>query len=88
MNNTVDPAKLKKAKFASSCFMGLGQILFLKQYVRGFLYALVEVIMICCFIFGTKKVIPANTQEERYMKGLPEYSEMVEYLEEKEYKEL
>ena len=88
MNNTVDPAKLKKAKFASSCFMGLGQILFLKQYVRGFLYALVEVIMICCFIFGTKKVIPANTQEERYMKGLPEYSEMVEYLEEKEYKDL
>ena len=88
MNNTVDPAKLKKAKFASSCFMGLGQILFLKQYVRGFLYALVEVIMICCFIFGTKRVIPANTQEERYMKGLPEYSEMVEYLEEKEYKDL
>ena len=88
MNNTVDPAKLKKAKIASSCFMGLGQILFLKQYVRGFLYALVEVIMICCFIFGTKKVIPANVQEEKYMKNLPEYSEMIEYLEEKEYPQL
>lgn len=85
MNNTVDPAKLKKAKVASSCFMGLGQILFLKQYVRGFLYALVEVIMICCFIFGTKKVIPASTQDERYMKGLPEYSEMIEYLRDNEY---
>ena len=59
MNNTVDPNKLKKAPFASSCFMGLGQILYLKQYVRGALFALVEVVMLCSIIFGTKKIIPA-----------------------------
>lgn len=60
MNNTINPEKLKKAPLASKCFMGLGQILYLKQYIRGSLFALVEIIMICCVVFGTKKIIPAN----------------------------
>lgn len=55
MSNTVNPEKLKNAPVASSCFMGLGQILYLKQYIRGALFALVEVVMLCCIIFGTKK---------------------------------
>ena len=42
MDNSVNPEKLKKAPIASSCFMGLGQILYLKQYVRGALFALVQ----------------------------------------------
>jgi len=60
MNNTVDPEKLKKAPLASKCFMGLGQILYLKQYIRGALFALVEVVMICCIIIGTKKNYPGR----------------------------
>ena len=56
MNDTVNPDKLKKAKIASSCFMGLGQILYLKQYVRGALFALVEVVMLCCIILVLKRL--------------------------------
>ena len=88
MNNTVDPNKLKKAPFASSCFMGLGQILYLKQYVRGALFALVEVVMLCSIIFGTKKIIPANNSEYDYLKQVPETAELVEYLEDAEYSKL
>lgn len=85
MNDTVNPDKLKKAKIASSCFMGLGQILYLKQYVRGALFALVEVVMLCCIIFGAKKIIPANKAEDNYMKGLPSTDEMIVYLEDAGY---
>lgn len=85
MNDTVNPDKLKKAKVASSCFMGLGQILYLKQYVRGALFALVEVVMLCCIIFGAKKIIPANKAEDNYMKGLPSTDEMIVYLEDAGY---
>lgn len=88
MNDTVNPDKLKKAKIASSCFMGLGQILYLKQYVRGALFALVEVVMLCCIIFGAKKIIPVNKAEDNYMKGLPSTDEMIVYLEDAEYPKL
>ena len=88
MNDTVNPDKLKKAKIASSCFMGLGQILYLKQYVRGALFALVEVVMLCCVIFGAKKIIPANKAEDNYMKNLPSTDEMIVYLEDAEYPKL
>jgi arabinogalactan oligomer/maltooligosaccharide transport system permease protein len=46
MSNAVSPNKLRKAPIASVCFMGLGQVLFLKQYVRGFILMAFEVIMI------------------------------------------
>lgn len=88
MNDTVNPDKLKKAKVASCCFMGLGQILYLKQYLRGALFALVEVVMLCCIIFGAKKIIPANKAEDNYMKGLPSTDEMIVYLEDAEYSKL
>lgn len=88
MDNTVDPNKLKKAPIASSCFMGLGQILYLKQYVRGALFALVEVVMLCSIIFGTKKIIPANNSEYDYLKTVPETAELVEYLEDAGYSRL
>jgi len=85
MSNAVNPDKLKKAPIASSCFMGLGQILFLKQYIRGALFALVEIVMLCCIIFGSKKIIPANNSEYNYLKGIPDTEEIVEYLEDAEY---
>jgi len=44
----------KVAQLQSLCFMGLGQILSLKQYVRGALYMLVEILVILGFtpVFG------------------------------------
>jgi len=88
MDNSVNPEKLKKAPIASSCFMGLGQILYLKQYVRGALFALVEVIMLCCIIFGSKKIVPANNNEYNYLKGTPDTDEMIGYLEDAGYSKL
>ncbi len=88
MNNTVDPEKLKKAPIASSCFMGLGQILYLKQYIRGALFALVEVVMLCCIIFGSKKIIPANNKENSYINSIPSIEEMVDFLSDAQYKKL
>ncbi|UKI52903.1 MAG: hypothetical protein L6V86_07150 [Treponema sp.] len=88
MSNEVDPKKLEKAPIASSCFMGLGQILFLKQYIRGALFALVEIVMLCAIIFGSKKIIPANNKEYNYLKGIPDTEEIVEYLEDAEYSKL
>lgn len=85
MSNAIDRKKLEKAPIASSCFMGLGQILYLKQYVRGALYALVEIAMLCAIIFGTKKIIPANQSEVNEMLGLPDTVEMIEYLEDQNY---
>lgn len=38
----------RKAKTASCCFMGLGQLLYLRQYVRGGLLAVFELLVILC----------------------------------------
>jgi ABC-type sugar transport system permease subunit len=46
MSNAISPNKLRKAPIASACFMGLGQVLFLKQYLRGFILMAVEVVLI------------------------------------------
>ena len=54
----IDSNLIKKTKIASCCFMGLGQILFLKQYIRGILMMLFEVIMILCCTPVFKSVIP------------------------------
>jgi len=88
MDNSVNPEKLKKAHIASSCFMGLGQILYLKQYIRGALFALVEIVIICCIIFGSKSIIPSNKSEYDYMRGIPDTEEMVLFLENAGYKNL
>lgn len=42
---------ITKAPIASACFMGLGQILYLKQYLRGALFALLEFIMLFFTVF-------------------------------------
>ena len=46
MSNTVSLNRLRKAPIASACFMGLGQVLFLKQYLRGFILMAFEIILI------------------------------------------
>ncbi|AEE16129.1 carbohydrate ABC transporter permease [Treponema brennaborense] len=43
---------MKKAPIASACFMGLGQILYLKQYIRGFMLAAAEAVMLFFMLFN------------------------------------
>lgn len=49
---------IKKAPIASACFMGLGQILYLKQYLRGAVFALLELIMLFFTVFESGTFIP------------------------------
>lgn len=79
--NQIDTVKLNKAPIYSACFMGLGQILCLKEYVRGALFALVEVVFILAIIIGSKQIIPSNKSEDDYLKGTPETQALYEYLE-------
>ena len=44
----IDPRLPQKTKFASCCFMGLGQLIYLKQYIRGILMMLFEILLILC----------------------------------------
>lgn len=88
MEERLDTEKLNKAPLFSSCFMGLGQILCLKQYVRGALFALVEIVFILAILVGSKKIIPTNKAEDEYLKGTPDTATMYEYLGEVGYKSL
>ncbi len=56
--DTVNSKIVRSAPIASACFMGLGHILYLKQYVRGALFALFEMIMIFLFVFESGTFIP------------------------------
>ncbi|MGP1445573.1 MAG: carbohydrate ABC transporter permease [Treponema sp.] len=47
----IDRSLIKKTAVASSCFMGLGQILYLKQYLRGACFALVELAVLFLIFF-------------------------------------
>lgn len=38
----IDKSLVKKSQVASAAFMGLGQILFLKQYLRGAAFAFLK----------------------------------------------
>lgn len=88
MNVKIEESKISKAPLASCFFMGLGQLLYLKQYLRGALYALIEIVMLCAIVFGAKKIIPKNQAEASYISGTPEIGEMFERLEEKNYSKL
>ncbi len=50
-NVVIDTTVKKKATVASSCFMGLGQLLYLKQYVRGFVFAFIEFCVLFLIFF-------------------------------------
>ena len=54
--SVVDDSLRTKSPIASAIFMGLGQILYLRQYVRGAILIAAEIIMLCCIIFGTKSI--------------------------------
>ena len=55
----IDKSLVKKVSAASSCFMGLGQILYLKQYVRGAFFALME-LAVLFLVFFDKTVMRLN----------------------------
>lgn len=56
--NIIDPKLPQKTRLASCCFMGLGQLIFLKQYVRGILMMVFEILLILCCTPVFNSVIP------------------------------
>lgn len=54
----VNPGIVRAAPIASACFMGLGQILFLKQYLRGAILAFAEFIFLFLTVFQTGTFTP------------------------------
>ncbi len=51
-----DGSALKKVDIASKCFMGLGHILYLKEYLKGILFAAIELVFIACIPFFYSKL--------------------------------
>jgi len=60
---TVNPngSDEKKIKTAACCFMGLSHILFLKEYVKGILFGLIELLFLGCLPLTVKKLIDLVT---------------------------
>ena len=56
-----DGSSRKKVRTAASCFMGLGHLLYLKEYVKGALFAAVEVLFLACSPFLVKKIVDLVT---------------------------
>lgn len=60
----------RKNVLVSSCiFMGLGHILYLKQYIKGIMFALIEVIMLCASP-KLVQMIKDMIQISRWYKGI------------------
>jgi len=55
----IDTKIIKRAPSASACFMGLGQILYLKQYIRGAFFAFLE-LCVLFFIFFDQTTLALN----------------------------
>ncbi len=53
MQTSIDPKQIRRAPIASAFFMGLGQIIYLKEYIRGFLLALFEAVILFFIMFQT-----------------------------------
>ncbi len=54
----VNPGIVRSAPIASALFMGLGQILFLRQYVRGAILAFAEFVFLFFTVFETGTLVP------------------------------
>lgn len=50
-DTVIDKTIIHKARTASCCFMGLGQLIYLKQYVRGIVFALTELCVLFLIFF-------------------------------------
>ncbi|MBQ3837353.1 MAG: sugar ABC transporter permease [Treponema sp.] len=56
-----DGSALKKIKVASRCFMGLSHLLYLREYVKGSLFAALEILFICLLPTSVTKIIQMIT---------------------------
>ncbi|MBQ1869354.1 MAG: sugar ABC transporter permease, partial [Treponema sp.] len=66
-----DGSSGKKVTVAACCFMGLAHILYLKQYIKGLLYALLELLFIVAIPFFAKKLfqlvtLPYNREQKMF----------------------
>lgn len=52
-----DGSSAKKIKTSALCFMGLAHILYLKEYLKGAIYAILELAFLACCPFFVKKLI-------------------------------
>ncbi len=59
-----DGSSLKKIKTAASCFMGLAHLIYLKQYIKGALYAAVEILFLVTLPLTVGKIINLITLGE------------------------
>lgn len=57
MNLQTDGSSQKKITGTACAFMGLSHILYLKKYVQGIVYALVEVLFLCLLPVTVKKIV-------------------------------
>lgn len=56
-----DGSSAKKIKITASCFMGLSHLLYLKEYVKGILFALIEITFLACLPFFLRKLVQLVT---------------------------
>lgn len=61
MRIETDGSSRKKITVASSCFMGLGHLLYLKEYLKGALFTFVELVFLCFIPMIVKKIIDMIT---------------------------
>ena len=56
-NLPIDGSAAKKIKVSASCFMGLAHVIYLKNYIKGLLFALVEFVFIAFIPTIAQKLI-------------------------------
>ncbi len=56
-----DGSALKKIKITSRCFMGLSHLLYLREYIKGSLFAALEVLFICLIPMFVRKIVQLVT---------------------------
>ncbi|MFA6938209.1 MAG: sugar ABC transporter permease, partial [Treponema sp.] len=61
MRIETDGSSKKKIVAASSLFMGLGHLLYLKEYLKGALFAFVELVFLCFLPVTVRKIIDMIT---------------------------
>ena len=61
MRIETDGSSRKKIIAASSCFMGLGHLLYLKEYLKGSLFAFIELVFLCFLPQMIRKIIDMIT---------------------------
>lgn len=56
MELKMDGSSEKKVRATAILFMGLGHILYFKEYLKGSIYALIELVTLCLIPFWANKI--------------------------------